>query len=253
MADSFRTHFRMAGGGSIAGCEQEISWEALKELVDKVDGEKNRDRGVVFHYGMNSGAFKLGLSPVALEPKQGSATDFTYDHKVKVYSVTGGAIEGTGTDYVTWLKRYTQAPLPTTGTYFNAQPTLELRRTDAVPQVFEAVVYKTDAEHEVMPFEREIERLHRENRPPASADYDEFVVVTCASTYDEAANSYRHRLMLHMRYRLHSDPSLFVDALSDRSSPDDDPAPFFERAADLGNLCPPEGNCGVYVLQRSLL
>lgn len=57
-----------------------------------------------------------------------------------------------------------------------------------------------------------------------------------------------HKLCLHMRHRLRSDHSNVVDALRIVYVPGSHPTPFKDRAADLGNLCPPQNNCGNYVL-----
>ncbi len=257
MTEAFHDHFLRVDSTRIPGTEQEVPWDNLLTLVNRVKAADHPDRGVVFHYGLKDGAFKLGLSAVPLEPQgAGAPTTFRYDHQVvKVYPVIGNEIKTNDMIYAQWFGSRTLGGPLLTGTYFHATtPSIQVRRTDAMPAVWVPVLHGTDVEHEVMPFERELDRLHRDNRPP-SDDYDEFVVITCASVYDAALTppSYRHRLILHMRYRLKSDHTLYVDALSDRPSPDNDLTPFHMRAADLGNLCPPNGNCGVYILQRSFL
>lgn len=245
----FRTHFQLADGAPIAGAEVEMPWADLEKLIDPSD---TVEHGFIFHYGLDKGKLVLGLSPVALTPADSSATPatYTYPFKVPVHTLGWHSIAPTATPYSTWYARYTSAPAPTTGTYFNVVPSIVVRRDDDAGTRYTPVMLNTDVEQAMLPYEQELLRLHTENSPPTPTHYTEYLVIASAAYYNDDTQSYVHSLCLHIRYRLNADPNTAVDALSDRESPEDDPTPFKLRAADLGNLCPPNSPCGSYTVQR---
>ena len=241
MTDEFPLHYRLKGGSAIKDTQVEIPWSAIDDRMQRVSGTQ---RAVLFHYGLKDGSFRLGLSFVKLDDISGNGTEYEYpDHdKVSVHPFENGAFLGP-MSYPDWEKNYVSAPLPTTGRYFDR---VELRRTDA--PAYEKVVFGTDPQFEIMPYELEILRLYNENSGAYGSD-TVYLVVTCASDYDTAEKSFAHNLCLHIRTRSGGSGGSATDLLDESARIDS--FEFKMHGGDLGNLCPPK--CKKYATRHAIL
>jgi len=230
LTDSFQTHYRLVGGAPIGNTELEIPWS---EIASNMPARNGKERGVLFHYGLDKGEFRLALSFVELTLEIGSSTHYDYpDHQtLRVHPVVNGKLEDR-IPYAMWKKNFLYDPLPSTGHYFR---TVEVRRTDG-PN-FEKVQLGKDPELELMPYEQEVLRLHDENDPKDTL-YKLSIVVKCAAKHDDDLTSYAHNLCLHMRQRAVDPADTSVIDLLDES-PRIEGAEFKMHGGDLGSLCPP--------------
>lgn len=248
LVNNFRSHFRLSSKQWIDSTEREIAWDEVRRIMGTVNAT---NRAIVFHYGLENGVFMLGLSPVKMETTDNPRV-FKYDYRDSVYTVIGDSLSDKPMLNADWVQRYTYDPQGN-GTYFGGMPYVEVLPDDAPTSVFEQVDTARDVRQEMMPFEIEIERLHRENPPPAGQAYHTYLAVRCAAEYDKATGRYQHKLCLHIRHRLQRDHSNVVDALRVVYVDGSHPTPFTDRAADLGNLCPPNPNCGTYDVPPAFL
>lgn len=239
LALQFDEHFRCDNHEGIEGSLQEVLWtDIYTQAMAVVNAD---DVGVILRYGADDCRFVLGLSFV---PMHESDTVFRFDTEAEVYAVVGRRLSTTPISLNSWQREFVDHWWPlNNGRYFSD---VEIQRNNY--DNYKWVDRGTDAEMEVVPFHMELKRLYDDNAMLVGDQNQAYVVFRCISRYEKSENRYMHRIGMFIRTRPQVNPESGYRDLLDNSARNPNHC-FRLHGADLGNLCPPETGCGMYVRQ----
>lgn len=238
--DSFPNHFRVDEETPMAGQEVAIPWDTVSARAEAVRAAlpDPDDQGVLlrFHYGLSSPQFQLGIGFMPMT-RTSTAHTYAFDPDTlpvqhwnggRMEEMSGPAAWGTQFQNVGTAGAYfneMEVRPEEGGSWYNANPTQNSRSVD-------------------LPWELELLRLYEDNAD-ALVDYDSLHLVVTSITAP-LDGRFRHSLCVHLRLFREGEG---IDLLEDGDVPYPE-HPFYQRGADLGNLCPP--SCPTYLVPIDL-